>query len=407
VGAKFRDLSAKCRDEGGECESFTGCNTVTHIYKGYCKTDYSQVCCVPRSLVCDSHDGICTDDPEACEAAGAIMGIKYQIQFKTWLTCNATHTCCRPMPQDKEEGMANFKAQFPEHTDESRERSAPAPAPTAAPVRAAVAIPSPAPARAFSFSPEEEEESPEERQAKVGEAVLAVLAENPSLSLKEAMQHPSVRVAAGEPAIPPGPVLAAAPMYPVAEDPALAQRRMQLAALRQRRRQLQRLRLQQQIRQAAAAREALRAQQQAASSIFPGHSLGGGDAIDSEIHKRLYSSGLEYPYARELPIDPHKPYEQPHPFNANNPGGENPYQFPYQKQGTDYPGSDYPGSNYQGPDYTPSYTHRVLGQVQMSKQPGPVPVIATPAKEEKFGFRDNEEFLKARENSFGKYYLGP
>ena len=305
------------------------------------------------------------------------------------------------MPQDKEAGMASFKSQFPEHTTKSRERMAPAPAPlpAPAPVPAPSPFPAPATASAFSFAAQETIESPEERQAIIGEAVLGVLADNPSLSLKEAMQHPKVRIAAGEPAVPPAPVLPTASLYSAEVGvpvPSISQRRMQLAAIRQRRRQLQRLRLQQQIRQAAAAREALLAQQQQQqqeASLFPGHSVM-GDVIDSEINKRLYSSGIEYPFARQLPIDPHQTYEQPHPFNANNPAPtEQSYQFPYQKQGT---------------EYNPSYTHRTLGPVQMANQQ-PAPALPTTSVKEssKFGFKENSEFLKARENRYGKYYLGP
>ena len=91
-----KTLSAKCALEGGVCASFNDCDTTSHIYKGYCTTDYSAVCCVPRVTICQANDGICTDDREACVAAGEIMGRKYNLKFYTWMDCNSTHVCCRP-----------------------------------------------------------------------------------------------------------------------------------------------------------------------------------------------------------------------------------------------------------------------------------------------------------------------
>ena len=89
-------LSAKCIQEGGSCASFQQCDTSSHIYKGYCASDYSAVCCVPRRTICEANDGICTDDSEACLAAGEIMGRKYNLRFYTWMQCNTSHVCCRP-----------------------------------------------------------------------------------------------------------------------------------------------------------------------------------------------------------------------------------------------------------------------------------------------------------------------
>ena len=91
-----QDLMSKCTAEGGTCTTFTGCDTVSNIYKGYCNTDYSSVCCVAREVICEKNDGICTDDREACLAAGEIMGKKYNLRFYTWMDCNSTFTCCRP-----------------------------------------------------------------------------------------------------------------------------------------------------------------------------------------------------------------------------------------------------------------------------------------------------------------------
>ena len=91
-----KSLSSKCIMEGGTCASFSQCDTTSHIYKGYCATDYSSVCCVPRQTVCQANDGICTSDRQACVAAGEIMGRKYNLRFYTWMDCNSTHVCCRP-----------------------------------------------------------------------------------------------------------------------------------------------------------------------------------------------------------------------------------------------------------------------------------------------------------------------
>lgn len=97
----IKELADKCSKEQGFCASFQGCDTVTHIYKGYCSSDYSQVCCVPRLSVCEANDGLCTDDREACEAAGAIMSQKYNIEFFTWMTCDSSRVCCRPRKSSK------------------------------------------------------------------------------------------------------------------------------------------------------------------------------------------------------------------------------------------------------------------------------------------------------------------
>lgn len=97
VKSEPEQLRSTCEEkEGGTCTSFRGCDTAVSVYKGYCTTDYSQVCCVSRKTVCEMNDGICTDDGEACVAAGEIMGRKYNLKFYTWMPCNRTHVCCRP-----------------------------------------------------------------------------------------------------------------------------------------------------------------------------------------------------------------------------------------------------------------------------------------------------------------------
>lgn len=94
-------LAAKCSAEQGFCTTFNGCDTVSHIYKGYCATDYSEVCCVARLTVCEASEGLCTEDASACDAAAAIMSQKYEIEFFTWMSCDANRVCCRPRKRSK------------------------------------------------------------------------------------------------------------------------------------------------------------------------------------------------------------------------------------------------------------------------------------------------------------------